>query len=206
MQDWTDLQGNRICCVRGCTKKICARKMCPMHYHRWKLYGDPNIVTRSYSYGRNKTKHPLYSTWRGIIMRCHHPSCPAYPNYGGRGITVCDEWKGPEGFWNFVNDIGEKPGPEFSLDRIDNDKGYSLENCRWATREEQARNTRKNTYITIYNEDYCLAEACKLFGFRPSEILKLKTGYSTAGYERTLEEAFAQKIINVFKGGLAVCS
>ena len=213
MENWYDLQNNNHCCVKDCTKKIYARKMCPMHYRRWKLYGDPNIITRSYSRGRNKRRHPLYSVWNQMINRCYRESCPAYRNYGKRGITVCEEWRGSDGFWNFVK--GMAPRPEgrykngrikYTLDRIDNSKGYSKGNCRWASAQEQAQNTRKVTYVTIYGDEYCLNEACRMFSIHPSEVVRLKTGLSRYGYERTLDEAFAQKLINQYKGGLAKCT
>ena len=86
--------------------------------------------------------HPLYSRFIQMRGRCYQTSHNAYAYYGGRGITVCDRWlvRG-QGFWNFVEDMG--PCPEgHSLDRIDNDKGYSPENCRWATQKVQYRNQR----------------------------------------------------------------
>lgn len=86
-----------------------------------------------------KTKeHPLYSTWLSMRQRCNTKTTWSYPYYGGRGITVCPEW---DNFWQFVADMGKRPEGH-TLDRIDNDKGYSADNCRWATKKEQVDNRR----------------------------------------------------------------
>lgn len=93
------------------------------------------------------TKHglaynPLYRTWYGMIERCHEQSSPNFKHYGARGIIVCDRWRGDSGLVNFIQDMGYKPDESFSLDRIDNDKGYSPENCHWVSSRNQMLNTR----------------------------------------------------------------
>ncbi|OOV05801.1 AP2 domain-containing protein [Rhodoferax fermentans] len=84
-------------------------------------------------------KHPLYNTWVLMRQRCDNPNNPAYRHYGGRGITVCERW---QSFENFALDMGMKPSQKHSLEREDNDKGYSPENCKWETVEAQRLNRR----------------------------------------------------------------
>lgn len=124
---------------------------------------------------RNGKKSKTYTTWRGMRNRCTNPKAPAYKNYGGRGITVCTEWRF---FKNFLRDMGESP-KELSLDRVDNSKGYSKENCRWATKTEQAQNTRKNTLLTLNGKTQCLVEWSRVLGIHRTAITRrLARGFS----------------------------
>jgi len=97
-----------------------------------------------------KTTHGMsnidtYSSWKSMKRRCYTVSNKSYKNYGARGITVCDRWR--DSFQNFFDDMGYRPN-KMSIERIDNDKGYSKENCKWATYAEQNRNRRGNRKIT----------------------------------------------------------
>jgi hypothetical protein len=92
-----------------------------------------------------------YILWQNMKARCYNPKAPEYKNYGGRGICVCERWK--HSFENFLGDVGKRPSPELSLDRIDNSLGYYKENCRWATPSEQAFNRRLSQNAKHYSFD-----------------------------------------------------
>jgi hypothetical protein len=87
----------------------------------------------------------VYNIWGRMIQRCRNPKDRSYHRYGGRGIEVCPRWLD---FKAFYEDMGDPP-PRHSLERINNAKGYTPENCRWATSQEQCRNTRRNLHITL---------------------------------------------------------
>jgi hypothetical protein len=89
------------------------------------------------------SSHYLFNTWSSMINRCVNPKDPNYSNYGARGITVCSRWKDIS---KFIADMAPRP-KHHTLDRRDNDKGYSPENCKWSTHTEQNNNTRKNVFF-----------------------------------------------------------
>lgn len=106
------------------------------------------------THGRRHT--PEYETWAKIIARCENPKASVFAYYGGRGISVCERWR--HSFENFFADMGLKPTPKHSIDRIDTNGNYEPSNCRWATHTEQMRNTRRNVYWTYNGESLCLSE------------------------------------------------
>lgn len=120
---------------------------------------------------------PLFAIWNSMIRRCHTPSSGGYRDYGGRGIEVCDEWRGD--FLAFARAVGDRPSPLHSLDRIDNSKGYAPGNVRWATPTEQSRNTRRNRALTVRGETMCLAAWAERVGLRRMTISnRIKSGWS----------------------------
>jgi hypothetical protein len=102
-------------------------------------------------HGKRHTR--AYSIWTGVKNRCQNPNEPAYPRYGGRGITLCEAW---QDFRQFYADMGDPPAGH-SIERVDNNKGYEPGNCIWATRKVQNRNKRGLLYITINGETKPLA-------------------------------------------------
>lgn len=98
------------------------------------------------------TKSTEYRSWAHMKERCTSINCKDYPNYGGRGIKVCDDWI--ESFESFYKDMGPKPSKEYSIERIDNNLGYYKENCKWATRKEQNNNQRRRKDAAKYTGVY----------------------------------------------------
>lgn len=135
------------------------------------------------------TVHPAYFVWSSMIQRCTNPNNRNYENYGGRGITVAPEW---EKFENFFADMGNPPDG-LSLDRIDNNRGYSKDNCRWATRCQQQRNTRGNNLLTFQGQTLCVSEWAERQHLNVMTIhTRLRRGWSV---ERTLSTP-ARKFTN----------
>lgn len=114
----------------------------------------------------NKKWTSEYLVWAGVRARCLYPESHAYPRYGGRGITICPTW---EDFEVFLADMGRRP-PGKTLDRKDNNAGYSKDNCRWATPKEQARNKRNNRLLEFQGEAKCLAEWAEMYHVRPGKV------------------------------------
>lgn len=116
------------------------------------------------------TGTPEYRIWQAMHTRCRNPRRRDAARYVGRGIAVCARWCGPNGFKNFFADVGPRPSPRHSLDRIDNDGGYAPDNCQWATPREQANNTRRNHKLTRYGVTLTLAQWAERVGLSPHAI------------------------------------
>lgn len=110
------------------------------------------------------SKSDVYKIWRAMIRRCDPKRCDNkhYRNYVMRGVTVCERWK--HDFNAFKEDVGARPSPQHTLDRIDGNKGYEPGNVRWATAMEQCRNRSSNRVITIDGVSRCVAEWAEVFG------------------------------------------
>lgn len=117
-------------------------------------------------HGQHNT--PEYFRWLALKSRCTNPNNPRYADYGGRGITVCQRWM--DSFEAFIEDVGERPSTEHSIDRIDNDKGYEVTNVRWATKQEQANNRRTNVEVTYNGETKTLAAWAREVGITPEGV------------------------------------
>lgn len=129
-------------------------------------YGRECVAERSTTHGmaRQGETHPVYWVWRYMLQRCENPNNPAYKDYGGRGIKVCEEWHDPQVFIDWALTNGWQEG--LSIDRIDNNGNYEPSNCRWTTQKEQARNKRNNRLITFNGKTQCLADWAEETGIK----------------------------------------
>lgn len=120
-----------------------------------------------------------YKTWARMISRCHDESDQRYPWYGGRGIAVCPEWR--EDFDRFLEDMGPAPTPTHTIERKDNDAGYSKGNCKWATWKEQAQNRRTTINIVHAGRTLSMAAWAELKKMDRRILFKrLKAGWDVA--------------------------
>ena len=138
-----------------------------------------------HGHARDGATSPTYKTWEGIIQRCTNTNQPNYPDYGGRGVGVCERWRD---FANFLADMGARPAGK-EIERIDNDAGYHPDNCRWASRADQNRNRRNNRMVEYGGETLCLADWSARTGIRFGALrYRLESGW-------TAERAFTTPIL-----------
>lgn len=117
------------------------------------------------------SSHPLYNAWKNMRRRCDNPKTGFYKNYGGRGISVCDDWKNSfNSFLNWALNNGWQEG--LTLDRIDNEGDYAPDNCQWITRSDQLRNRRNNRYVTFNGRTKVAADWAERLGLSYSAFLK----------------------------------
>lgn len=176
---------NLVCSV--CQKNILRTKA--EHNRRIKKFGQNYIIKcvncRSVKHGKIETSE--YRSWSAMKNRCNNKTFKHYDRYGGRGITYDSAW---DDFSNFFKDMGEKPTPKHELERIDNCKNYSKENCVWATRKEQTRNRGGKRATRLYTYDgktMCIKDWAEYAGISPSSMQKrLNNGWP-------LEKAFSKE-------------
>lgn len=117
---------------------------------------DEKLSKHRYKHGQ--TNIPEYGVWGGMRNRCNNPNHPKFAQYGGRGINVCDRW---DDFANFLADMGERPSPRHSIERIDNNGDYTPENCKWGTLIEQMNNQQKTLMIDYQDRTQSLSIWCR---------------------------------------------
>lgn len=130
-------------------------------------------VTAARNASHGLSNHPLYGIWLNMVYRCTKPTDHGWADYGGRGIQVCDRWLGDVGVANFIADMGARPTPQHSLDRLNNNGHYEPGNCAWTTKAEQSQNTRpkiRNTkYAVVLMEIERLRELVRDLGGNPGD-------------------------------------
>lgn len=130
---------------------------------------------------------PEYNIWRHMRDRCSNPNNGSYRDYGGRGIKVCEEWE--NSFEAFIRDMGPKPGPGYSIERNDNNGNYCKENCRWATKREQANNRRSNVFYEYNGKMMTLAGWCNELNLDYGLVY-----YRMRAYKWSFEKAIGPKL------------
>ena len=115
-----------------------------------------------------ESQSPEYNTWNKMIQRCYDSSDDRYEDWGGRGIKVCNRWR--HSFANFLSDMGRRPIGKTSIDRKENNKDYTPENCRWANYTEQNNNRRDNVKATIDGITKTVSEWCVIYDLKISSV------------------------------------
>ena len=170
--------------VEGCRLRRGASKSCRCKSQEFRL---EKRITHGDTVGRKTTKE--FRAWSAIINRCRKPNTKSFEDYGGRGIDVCDDWF--NSYEKFLDDMGRSPKPYLSIDRIDNDKGYYKENCRWATLKQQAANKRSNIWVEYNGERKIISEW----------EIELKVPYSTLNKKLKNWQSF-DRVYRYFKSVL----
>lgn len=157
-------------CICDCGEYCVATTSSLRHGHKQScgcFYRDSRTnCRRTHGYART----PTYRIWSAMKSRCYREKDSVYAEYGGRGITVCAEWR--ESFEAFLRDMGEKPKGA-TIERRDNDGPYEPANCVWASRLVQSRNRRSTRIVHVDGRDMCLSEACERYG-QPRERIKIR--------------------------------
>lgn len=185
-------------CLRGLFQCECGNKTevntCLVKKGRTKSCGcirNEKAAERKLTHGfsRRGNKAPEYGAYRAMLDRCYNPKAIGYDTYGSRGIVVCDAWK--TSFLTFITDMGRRPTPKSSIDRIDPNGPYCKENCRWSTPLEQANNKRNNRRVEMDGRTQTVSQWCRELGLNRQFVQnRLKYGWSS---ERALKEPVYRK-------------
>lgn len=154
--------------VSGYNLRAGLRKCCARNGHFWAGSQPPSLIAQ----------HPSeHQSWRSMCERCFRKENKKHRHYGGRGITVCERWQ--NSFANFFSDMGAKPTPKHTIDRINNDGNYEPSNCKWSTNKEQSRNMRRTVYVEHEGQRRLLMDVADSMGIsRPVLYSRLKNGWS----------------------------
>lgn len=171
-------QGNRkikwLCqCDCGKTKTIAGNSLNSGATKSCGCLAKESTSKRSITHGMSNTQ--AYTAWTNMKTRCNNPSGHDIKNYSNCGIIVCKHWL--NSFENFFEDMGKPPKGK-SIERIDNNKGYSPENCKWATRKEQMRNTRYNRLVSYQGQTRCVAEWAEILGIKRKILINRLNNHS----------------------------
>lgn len=162
------------CWINQCSRFGRTKGLCNSHYMRLWRYGDPERQLKFIQHSLSKT--PEYRIWCNMKERCYSPTNNRFHTYGGRGIRICGRWIND--FETFYKDMGPRPSPKHSIERIHNDGNYEPSNCKWATRLEQANNTSTNRHLAHNGETHTLAEWSRITGMKvPMIWQRLRRGW-----------------------------
>lgn len=177
----------KTCKAEGCDRTdIKAWGYCNMHYARLRANGTLEPKQRMDHY---RDKHPeLYKTWTHMRHRCNTNDPQVRPHYKDKGVKVCERWSGLDGFRHFVEDMGDKPSyartkggmPLYTLDRIDSNKDYCPENCRWANWQKQATNRNICNKVPGVSWDKCHKCWTAYLTIRGNQYKKYRVSYDEA--------------------------
>lgn len=168
------MKRERVC--QGCKKHFSAGQKKALEKHKYcshKCFLQARTSKKMSEMGKLKKTHgmsrtAIYKVWGGMKARCTNKNNSGYYHYGAKGITLAPEWYK---FSAFYADMGSSYKRGLTLDRIDGTKGYSKENCRWATRKEQSSNLRNNVFVMCGNERVCVQECARRLGVHASTVL-----------------------------------
>lgn len=180
-----------ICqCDCGTTKEVCGGSLNRGDTRSCGCLQREQLLARSTTHG--KTRSPEYHSWNHMLRRCYNQRDWKYPQYGGRGIAVCERWQ--DSFEAFYEDMGDKPSAQHSIEREDNDGNYEPGNCVWATPNQQARNRRSSRMLAFGGRTQCISDWAEELGMSRDTIRKrLNAGWSV---ERALTETVSHRATN----------